>query len=114
MLIPWDETETVFLLEAYLQVQNGTLSSKSAAVLVSEQVHTLAEKRNVAHEKNFRSVAGISMCLQRIAYLLTDGKHGLSNNNAVYLRVIDMWEHEPEQYQLILSHAQAQIHTNFD
>lgn len=107
--VPWDEEETVLLIDAYLQVEAERLPTKKAVSTLSYQLRQRAKQAGIEIDDVFRNENGIKMRLDEIQYLMTDGKSGLSNTSALFKRMVHLYQTDSKQFHNMLIKARKNI-----
>lgn len=102
--IPWDRYEVALLVSAYERVAKGADTNTEARVL-SDTLRNLAISRNIAIDETFRNVNGMKMQLGNVQWLLTDGQRGLSGASSLIRQMVELYQNQPTEFQVILKEA---------
>ena len=96
MRVPFDKYDTAILLEAYLQVEDGTLTRRQAAEKASKELRQRAIDRGMEIDDQFRNYAGIRKQLDVMEFNYTDGKRGYEKRTKIFIEVIDLYRSRRE------------------
>ena len=61
-----------------------------------------AERLGIEHDKKYRNLNGMKMMFQHVAYVASNGDHGMSAASSAMRKVYDMSNSSPEVFDLIL------------
>lgn len=109
--IPWDEDESLILLDALLQVLSGGLSREDAVASVSKDLRMRAIHRGIAIDDIFRNQNGIHFQMSIMEYIYTDGKRGLKKDSMprLFRDTVFLYKNDRPTYQKRLAEAKASI-----
>lgn len=108
--ILWDEYEAAILLDALIQVLNGTISRSDAVSAVSAELRRRARRKGLKIDDVFRNENGISWQMNTMEYAFTDGKSGLYKESMNLFRsIVQLYRTDPQAYQALLREARAPI-----
>lgn len=95
------------LLDAYLKIEQGELSRSEAVKGVSNMLRERAVKNGMVIDDSFRSINGINKQLSRMEYLMTDGKHGLTDPPQIFCYVVDLYKNNYYEFEKLLMDAKG-------
>lgn len=107
--ILWDEYEAAILLDALIQVLNGTISRSDAVSAVSAELRRRARRKGLKIDDVFRNENGISWQMSAMEYNLTDGESGHEKGSDLFRSVVQLYKTDPQAYQALLREARAPI-----
>ncbi len=107
--ILWDEYEAAILLDALIQVRNGTISRSDAVSAVSAELRRRARRKGLKIDDVFRNENGISWQMSAMEYNLTDGESGHEKGSDLFRSVVQLYKTDPQAYQALLREARAPI-----
>ena len=77
--ILWDRDEALILLDGLLSALNGEQPRMKVVQSISEELRKRAVNKGIEIDDVFRNTNGISMQLQTMEYIFTDGEKGLKS-----------------------------------
>ena len=105
--VQWDIYEAVILLDALLKVQENVISRKDAVEEVSRELRDRATNNGLIIDEVFRNANGISMQMQIMQSVLSEGKTGFKKDNPpkLFLEVVNIYRNDKEAYNRLLEEA---------
>lgn len=109
--LPWNEDETLILLDALLQVLSGTLSRKDAVDSVSQKLRAYAIHHGTAIDAVFRNQNGIRLQMSIMECAYTNGERGLKQHEVpkLFQNVVSLYKNDRGTYETRLAAAKARI-----
>lgn len=107
--IPWNIYESVLLLESYIQIQDDKISRMSIIKKLSCDLRKLARNRGIEIDDIYRNTNGITLQMQKIAYVYSKGRDGLSGASAIFKEACRIKEENPQIYKQLLWEANKMI-----
>lgn len=101
---PWDSHEVALLINAYLKVTSGDDLNQVADHL-SQTLRELAVRSGIQIDDTYRNINGMKMQLANVQYLFTKGEKGLSGASVLIRKMVELYQANPEAYQIILKEA---------
>lgn len=101
---PWDSHEVALLINAYLKVTSGD-DLNQVAVHLSQTLRELAVRSGIQIDNTYRNINGMKMQLANVQYLFTKGEKGLSGASVLIRKMVELYQANPEAYQIILKEA---------
>lgn len=101
---PWDSHEVALLINAYLKVTSGD-DLNQVAVHLSQTLRELAVRSGIQIDDTYRNINGMKMQLANVQYLFTKGEKGLSGASVLIRKMVELYQANPEAYQIILKEA---------
>jgi len=96
--VKWSEKEGILLLDLFYKLIGKAISPDLPEVIeLSARLNRLADKEKIIKDEKFRNPVGISMKLQNIRYVITDGKEGLSCASQLDYQVCKKYENRLEK-----------------
>ena len=101
---PFSEYEATILLDAFLQVDSGSINKRDAVRKCSEALRQLAVSQGIAIDEKYRNVAGITfqMASMESAYR---GETILKPATKLFEHIVDMYRNDRGEYERILKKA---------
>ena len=103
--IPWDEQETAILISACEDYNLDKISKKAAIETVSKKLRQRAINRGLTIDSIFRNENGITMQFMLINELITNEKSGLRGASKLFVRMVEMYKHDTDEFEKILKEA---------
>lgn len=100
----WNKYETALLIEAYWKIK-ADRSQKGA--IIAALSSSLREQASFEIDDTFRNENGINMRLGELDYLFSSGSIGLKNTSDLFREMVDMYQTNRSEYELILSEAKG-------
>ena len=101
--IAWDVEELVALIDVYHKSDGKTNEQIEKELIgLSKSLTFRAQKLGIKHDEKFRNLNGMKMMFQNVAYVASNGDHGMSAANSAMRKVYDMSNSSPEVFDLIL------------
>lgn len=109
--LPWNEDETLILLDALLQVLSGTLSRKDAVDFVSQKLRAYAIHHGTAIDAVFRNQNGIRLQMSIMECAYTNGERGLKQHEVpkLFQNVVSLYKNDRGTYETRLAAAKDRI-----
>ena len=93
--VNWDVEELVALIDVYRR------SDEKSAEQIEVELSALS-KACIEHDEKYRNLNGMKMMFQNVAYVASNGDHGMSAASSAMRKVYDMSNSSPEVFDLIL------------
>lgn len=93
--VNWDVEELVALIDVYRR------SDEKSAEQIEVELLALS-KAFVERAEKYRNLNGMKMMFQNVAYVASNGDHGMSAASSAMRKVYDMSNSSPEVFDLIL------------
>lgn len=103
--IVWSEHEQAVLLQALIDVFNHKIERKQAISEVSKRLRKEAELRGLEIDVKFRNDNGISLQMNCLEYVYTDGKSGLHVTRGWYFDIVNTYRNDQEEFYKLLKGA---------
>lgn len=103
----WTPFEVALLIEAYWRIENEVISKKDAVSEISRLIRSYALNQGQQIDDTFRNENGISMRLEELRYLFSDGKKGIRNTSSLFRIMVQMYQQNPKGFQSILVTART-------
>lgn len=100
----WDKYETALLIEAYWKIKADRSQRNTTVAALSS---LLRERASFEIDDTFRNENGINMRLSELDYLFSSGNVGLKNTSDLFREMVDMYQNNRSEYELILSEAKG-------
>lgn len=102
--IPWDEYEAAYLLSELICVLDNKISRNEAIQNVSETLRRRAIQRGIEIDDVFRNLNGITLQMNVMEYIYTEGKHGLKKKSMpqLFQRIVNMYMSDKSSFDLLL------------
>lgn len=94
----WSQYETALLIGTYWTIEIKHLKKKTAASVLSQIFRTYAVRQGFELNDTFRNVNGISMRLEELRYLFTDGKAGLGNTSNQFRAMTALYQSDRREF----------------
>lgn len=107
--VPWDEYETVILLDAFLSVQRGEIPRKEAIEKVSKMLRKKAILSGIEIDDIYRNINGIQMQMGSIQYIYTGGRLGLPHKTKLFENIVQLYKTDKNGYTKLLKEAKSMI-----
>ena len=105
--IPWNELETALLIDAYIGVRDGIVSSELAVSRLSFLLREYGKARGIEVDDVFRNFNGISMRMSEIQNLFNGGQGGLRNTSKLFIEMVEMYKTNRKRFNSILAEAKG-------
>lgn len=105
--ILWEQDEALILLNALLKVLNEGYPRKQAVEEVSATLRQRAIAKGIEIDDTFRNINGISMRMEEMRYILTNGEKGLKHFSKLFVKVIDLYKNNRTEYENLLREAKS-------
>lgn len=109
---PWDIYESALLLDTLILIESGLKTRKNGIEELSYSLRALGKSRGLFIDEKYSNTNGISMRLSGMQYAWTDGTKGWDGRAKIFYEIVDIYRHNPAEYQRILSEAKAMTTTN--
>ena len=105
--ILWDRDEAIILLDGLLSVLNGEKPRSEVIDAVSKELRQRAIDKGIEIDEVFRNINGISMQMQRMEYVLTNGRQGLDPKSPpkLFQEVVTLYKTDRPTYEKLLKEA---------
>ena len=100
--VKWALEESVVLFDFYFKHNEATHPSKEELERLSEIYNKRADKLEILHDEKFRNVAGLSMQLACILYVVTDGQAGFSSASRVHYDAYRLFQNDKAKFEAIV------------
>lgn len=107
--IPWDIYESVLLLDSYIEIKNGDLARSEGINQLSSDLRKLAISRGYEIDDIYRNINGITLQMQKIAYVFSKGEDGLAGASNIFVEACRLYEEDPQQYKKTLMEAKSMV-----
>lgn len=84
------------------QMSGNTINDMVVQLALSKAFVERAERLGIEHDKKYRNLNGMKMMFQNVAYVASNGDHGMSAASSAMRKVYDMSNSSPEVFDLIL------------
>lgn len=106
--IGWDKFETALLIEACERVANGYPKQEMVKSLSTKlRIRAISQGQEI--DELFRNENGIALQMNKMDYLLTDGKRGLPGASKFFAEMVELKRNIPGEFLSILKSAKQQI-----
>ena len=105
--ILWEQDEALILLNALLKVLNEGYPRKQAVEEVSATLRQRAIAKGIEIDDTFRNINGISMRMEEMRYILTNGEKGLNCPSKVFRQAVDLYKNNRTEYENLLREAKS-------
>ena len=105
--ILWNRDEALILLDGLLSVLNGEKPRSKVIEAVSTELRKRAVDNGLEIDEIFRNTNGISMQMQMMEYIFTDGESGLKpkSPSKVLQEVVTLYKTDRQTYEKLLKEA---------
>lgn len=105
--IPWNQTEALILLNAFIQVSAEKLTRKDAISLVSKTLRERSAQNGILIDDTFRNENGIALQMSVMEYIFTDGAKGLKKATTpkLFIQTVALFKEDPSTYEKMLEEA---------
>lgn len=112
--IPWDEQETVLLIDAYLRVKNKELSQQEAVKEISSLLRCRAVHSGIKIDEKFRNENGISMQMKIVGGLVDEKPSGLHSATRMFTEMVALYKTRKPEFDELLIQAKREsvMHVN--
>lgn len=101
--VNWDVEELVALIDVYRRSDEKSAEQIEVELLaLSKAFVERAERLGIEHDEKYRNLNGMKMMFQNVAYVASNGDHGMSAASSAMRKVYDMSNSSPEVFDLIL------------
>lgn len=100
--IPWSLEESVILHDAYMRILNKQTTKADAIVEVSQKLRKIAENSGLEIDDKFRNTNGITMQLNIMEYVVTNGQRGFGHPPKVFIQASELYNNNYQTYASIL------------
>lgn len=111
--ISWDKFEIALLIEACEHASTGSPKQEIVKDL-SAKLRVRAVSRGQEIDELFRNENGIALQMNKMDYLLTDGKKGLPGASKFFAEMVALKRTSPAEFSSILRSAKQQINEERD
>ena len=106
--IGWDKFETALLIDACERVANGFPKQEIVKDLSAKlRVRAISQRQEI--DELFRNENGVALQMNKMDYLLTDGKRGLPGASKFFAEMVELKRNVPGEFLSILKSAKQQI-----
>ena len=99
--VNWDVEELVALIDVYRRSDEKSAEQIEVELLaLSKAFVERAERLGIEHDEKYRNLNGMKMMFQNVAYVASNGDHGMSAASSAMRKVYDMSNSSPEGYTL--------------
>ena len=102
----WNQYEVALLIETYAMIDNKIITKKQAVSELSQLFRNYAIAHGNSIDKIYRNINGISMRLEELRYLFTNGKSGLKNTSYLFRDMVVMYQTNQKEFQRVLKVAE--------
>lgn len=103
--IPWDKYETALLIEAWLNVERGVLTSKEAVSTLSIQLRQRAIANGTTIDEKYRNENGVTLQLMNISLLMRGQSEAAHTNSKVFADMVNLYLFDRKKFNAILEEA---------
>ena len=107
--IEWDEFEVALLIEACEEALDNVKKRPEVVRRLSSDLRKRAVGKGITIDDVFRNENGISLQMQKMAYLLTHGEKGMPGASKLYAEVAELRETNSQKFEEILKRAKEEI-----
>ena len=101
--VNWDVEELVALIDVYRRSDEKSAEQIECELsALSKAFVERAERLGIEHDEKYRNLNGMKMMFQNVAYVASNGDHGMSAASSAMRKVYDMSNSSPEVFDLIL------------
>lgn len=100
--VKWTLEESVVLIDFYFKHNEATHPSKEELERLSSIYNNRADKLKIAHDDKYRNIAGLSMQLACILYVVTDGQAGFSSASRVHYDAYKIYQNDKAKFDAIV------------
>ena len=101
--VNWDVEELVALIDVYRRSDEKSAEQIEVELLaLSKAFVERAERLGIEHDEKYRNLNGMKMMFQNVAYVASNGDHGMSAASSAMRKVYDMSNSSPGVFDLIL------------
>lgn len=104
--IPWNEYETVLLVEACNKVISGEASKSDVIPELSSRLRGRMLSQGVEISETYRNENGIALQLSAMQYIMTNGEIGLPEGSALFSRMASLFTEDRPSFDMKLNLAQ--------
>lgn len=103
--IAWTKYEVALLIEAYQQYKSGTISRNNAIRGLSLKLRARMESLGMTISDTYRNENGISLQMNAMEYIFSNGAHGLSNPPQLFYEIANLYNNDLNAFSSLLSIA---------
>ena len=109
--VPFDYYETAVLIEAYMDVEKGSLKREEAINRVSSSLRKRAIDSGRVIDDKFRCASGISSQMRKLKVILEKGDRArdYANVSQIFMDVVDLYFRDREKFYEILNNEKVAI-----
>ena len=97
--VNWDVEELVALIDVYRRSDEKSAEQIEVELLaLSKAFVERAERLGIEHDEKYRNLNGMKMMFQNVAYVASNGDHGMSAASSAMRKVYDMSNSSPEVF----------------
>ena len=101
----WDRHQVALLVDTYINIEKGIKNRRDAIIELSELLRAHAIQQGIEISGTYRNISGISMRLEELRYLFSNGEKGIKHYSAVEKEVVWMYNNYNKGFCQLLSEA---------
>lgn len=105
----WDTYEAAILVDAYVKTKDDPVSREEKVKEVSQLLRNYYIQKGIEVDDTFRNETGISMQMQTIEYIYTNGKSGLPNGSRLFKYIVGQYLKNRRAFNITLEEAKRRI-----
>ena len=105
----WSPFEVALLIDAYWRIRKNCIARKDAVSEISALLRNYAIVQGQDIDETYRNENGISLRLEELHYLFSDGKAGVKKTSNLFRIMVQMYQQNPQAYMDILNRAKEML-----
>lgn len=107
----WNKYETILLMDTFINIEKGMKKRQIAILELSNCLRDYAINNGLKINEKYRNLSGISMKLENIRYIYTNGQCGLAGYSKIEKEIVSLYLEKPTAFKDMLLYAK-QIYNN--
>ena len=105
----WSPFEVALLIDAYWRIRKNCIARKDAVSEISALLRNYAIVQGQDIDETYRNENGISLRLEELHYLFSDGKAGVKKTSNLFRIMVQMYQQNPQAYMDILNKSKEML-----
>jgi hypothetical protein len=101
----WNKYEVALLIETFINIKNRIIEREKAIVELSDLLRKYAIKNGVKIDEKYRNRSGITMKIENIKFLFSNGKEGLAKHSKLEKEIVSLYINNISAYENLLDEA---------
>ncbi len=103
----WNQYEVALLIDAYMNIDKHPEKRKDVVIELSQLLRDIAISQGRKIDKTYRNTNGINLRLMELRFLFSNGKRGIANTSKLFASMVELFETERDQFNVILNEAKS-------